>query len=90
MEQLISENSALWEDDALPNNMKFAFYYNMLDKGILLRGDGGFLSTAHTDEDVDHIIQAVKNTITELRKGGFLPSLSSSNSLKTSAAVLSG
>ncbi len=86
----ISENSALWEDDALPNNMKFAFYYNMLDKGILLRGDGGFLSTAHTDEDIARIIQAVKNTITELRKGGFLPSLSSSNSLKTSAAVVSG
>ncbi|MBD0300890.1 MAG: aspartate aminotransferase family protein [Tolypothrix sp. T3-bin4] len=86
----ISENSALWEDYALPNNMKFAFYYNMLDKGILLRGDGGFLSTAHTDEDIDRIIQAVKDTITELRKGGFLPSLSSSNSLKTSAAVVSG
>jgi glutamate-1-semialdehyde aminotransferase len=47
-------------------------YYNLIDKGILLRGNGGFLSTAHTDEDINSIIQAVRDSITELRNGDFL------------------
>jgi glutamate-1-semialdehyde 2,1-aminomutase len=46
--------------------------YNLLDRGILLRGGGGFLSTAHTDEDLDRIIQAVKDSVAKLREGGFL------------------
>lgn len=48
-------------------------YYHLLEKGILLRGNGGFLSTAHTDEDINRIIQAVKDSILELRHGDFLP-----------------
>jgi len=45
--------------------------YNLLHRGILLRGGGGFLSTAHTGEDLDYIIQAVKDSVAELREGGF-------------------
>jgi glutamate-1-semialdehyde 2,1-aminomutase len=48
-------------------------YCHLLDQGIMLRGNGGFLSTAHTDEDINHIIQAVKNSISQLREGEFLP-----------------
>jgi glutamate-1-semialdehyde 2,1-aminomutase len=48
-------------------------YYHLLDQGIMLRGNGGFLSTAHTNEDINHIIQAVKNSISQLREGEFLP-----------------
>jgi len=50
--------------------MQLLLYYNLLYKGILLRGNGGFLSTAHTDEDINSLIQAVWDSITELRKGG--------------------
>ena len=49
-------------------------YYHLLAKGVMLRGNGGFLSTAHTESDLNHIIQAVKDSISELRQGGFLPS----------------
>ncbi|HEY9649369.1 MAG TPA: aspartate aminotransferase family protein [Coleofasciculaceae cyanobacterium] len=49
---------------------KFLIYYNLIDKGILLRGNGGFLSTAHTDADINSIIQAVRDTLIELRKAG--------------------
>jgi len=35
-------------------------------------GGGGYLSTAHTDEDIDYIIQAVKDSVAELREGGLL------------------
>jgi len=48
-------------------------YYHLLEKGIMLRGNGGFFSTAHTDEDINYIIQAVKNSILELREGHFFP-----------------
>jgi glutamate-1-semialdehyde aminotransferase len=46
-------------------------YYHLLDRGIMLRGDRGFLSTSHTDEDLDRIIWAVKDSINELIAGGF-------------------
>lgn len=48
--------------------------YHLFEKGILLRGEGGgFLSTAHTDEDIDSIIQAMTDSITGLQEVGFFP-----------------
>jgi glutamate-1-semialdehyde 2,1-aminomutase len=47
-------------------------YYHLLDRGIMLRGNGGFLSTAHTNEDIDRIILAVKDSIEELKEAGLL------------------
>ena len=46
--------------------------YHLIDKGILSRGGSGFLSTAHTDRDINYIIQAVKDSISDLRSGGLL------------------
>lgn len=48
--------------------------YHLLDRGVHLLRGGGYLSTAHTDEDIDYIIQAVKDSVKELREGGLLPS----------------
>lgn len=64
------------EEDAGNSEISLAYnllYYHLLDQGIMLRGNGGFLSTAHTDEDINQIIQAVKNSISKLREGEFLP-----------------
>jgi glutamate-1-semialdehyde 2,1-aminomutase len=48
--------------------------YHLLNQGILLRREGGgFLSTAHTDEDLNGVIQAIKNSITELQEANFFP-----------------
>jgi glutamate-1-semialdehyde 2,1-aminomutase len=47
--------------------------YLLLNKGILLLRSGGFLSTAHTDSDLDFIVQAVQESVGELRDSGFLP-----------------
>jgi len=48
--------------------------YHLINRGILLYLDGsGFLSTAHTDEDINSLIQAVQDSIEELQAGGFLP-----------------
>lgn len=52
------------------------FFYHMLDKGIYIwEGRNCFLSTAHTSEDIERIVQAIKESVNELRKGGFLPDL---------------
>jgi amino acid adenylation domain-containing protein len=49
------------------------FYYHLLEKGVYVwEWRNCFLSTAHTDEDLDFIIRAVKETVSELQKGGFL------------------
>jgi len=48
--------------------------YHLLDRGILLRGEGGgFLSTAHSDEDIDRVLQAMQDSIAELQAAGFFP-----------------
>jgi amino acid adenylation domain-containing protein len=54
------------------------FFYHLIDKGVYIwEGRNCFLSTAYTDADIDYVIQAVKESVKELREGGFLPSGSS-------------
>ena len=50
-------------------------YFHLLEKGIFTRGffDNLFLSTEHSEEDVEKIKTAFKETILELQEGGFLP-----------------
>ncbi|MDQ1350000.1 MAG: hypothetical protein QG657_301, partial [Acidobacteriota bacterium] len=51
------------------------FYYHLLEKGVYIwEWRNCFLSTAHTKEDLDHITNAVKETIDELQRGGSLTS----------------
>ena len=54
-------------------NMDLLFYH-LLTKGVYVwEWRNCFLSTAHTDEDVDHIVQAVVESAAEMRAGGFIP-----------------
>jgi glutamate-1-semialdehyde 2,1-aminomutase len=48
-------------------------YYHLIHKGVFLRPGGGLLSTAHTDYDLNFMIRAIKESVQELRHGGFLP-----------------
>lgn len=59
-------------DSAAAESMDL-IYYHLIHKGVFLRPGGGLLSTAHTDDDLNFIIQAVKDSIKDLRDGGFLP-----------------
>lgn len=55
------------------------FYYLLLEKGIYIwEWRACFLSTAHTDEDIAKIIKAVKESIYELREGGFISAVPNS------------
>jgi acyl transferase domain-containing protein/glutamate-1-semialdehyde aminotransferase len=49
-------------------------FYHMLERGIYIwEGRACFLSTAHTDDDCDRLVRAFRESVQELREGGFLP-----------------
>jgi amino acid adenylation domain-containing protein len=55
------------------SNLELLFYH-LIEKGIFIwEWRNCFLSTAHTDADIDTVIDAVKETVEELRAGEFLP-----------------
>lgn len=60
-----------------PSDLEYAdlLYFHLLERGIFTRGwgDNCFLSTAHSDEDIRKIIEAVKSSCLEIRDGGFMP-----------------
>ncbi|NMG07611.1 type I polyketide synthase [Brasilonema sp. UFV-L1] len=48
-------------------------FYHLLEKGIYVwEGRTLYLSTAHTDEDIEQVIWAVKESVVEMQEGGFL------------------
>src|SRR5262249_48712475 len=50
------------------------FYFHMLEAGVYIcETRNCFLSTAHSDHDLDEIVRAVKQSIARLREGDFLP-----------------
>ncbi|MDF5729365.1 MAG: aminotransferase class III-fold pyridoxal phosphate-dependent enzyme [Rhizonema sp. PD38] len=50
-------------------------FYHLLEKGIYVwEGRTLYLSTAHTDEDIEQVIWAVKESVVEMQEGEFLPS----------------
>ncbi|MEJ6480683.1 aminotransferase class III-fold pyridoxal phosphate-dependent enzyme [Nostoc punctiforme UO1] len=63
------------------------FFYHLLAKGIYVwEGRTLYLSTAHTDEDIEQVISAVKESVIEMQAGGFFTSEQiSTNSGQTSA-----
>ena len=49
------------------------FYY-LREKGVhIWEGRPFFISTAHTDEDLEFVIQAFRESIAEMQDAGFLP-----------------
>src|SRR5262249_32074362 len=49
-------------------------YYHLREKGLHIReGFPCFLTTAHTDGDIDSVIRAFKESIAAMQEGGFLP-----------------
>ena len=57
---------------AFSTNLELLFYHMMVKGVFIWEWRNYFLSTAHTDADVDFIIDAVKSCIGEMRAGGFL------------------
>ncbi len=50
------------------------FFYHLIAKGIYIwEGRACFLSTAHTDEDINYVVRAIETTVREMRADGFWP-----------------
>ncbi len=51
------------------------FYYNLILRGVYypLETSTCFLSTAHTEADVAHILRAIQSSAIEMRNAGFFP-----------------
>ena len=61
---------------SFPTEMRFGslFYFHMREKGIHLQeGFPCFLTTAHTEADIDRIVAAFQESITEMQADGMLP-----------------
>jgi|GEM_PF-132459 len=55
------------------------FFYHLLEKGLYIwEWRTCFLSTAHTEEDLARFVQVVRESVEELRQGGFIPPLAAS------------
>jgi amino acid adenylation domain-containing protein/non-ribosomal peptide synthase protein (TIGR01720 family) len=49
-------------------------FYHLNHKGVYVwEGRNCFLSTSHTKDDLDAVIQIVKESVSDLQRGGFLP-----------------
>ena len=49
-------------------------YYHLLARGIYIwEGRNCFLSTAHTEADIDYLVTSVQESIEEMRAGGLFP-----------------
>ncbi|PSL44992.1 amino acid adenylation domain-containing protein [Chitinophaga niastensis] len=60
------------------------FFYHLLEKGVYIwEGRTCFLSVAHTDEDIDFMLSAVKNSIRDLQHAGFLATQSDDKTTTT-------
>lgn len=65
-----------WFTFSMPSDARFGslFYYHMRAHGIhILEGFPCFFTTAHTDEDFAHVVNAFRESIEELRRDGMLP-----------------
>jgi amino acid adenylation domain-containing protein len=98
-EQLAERLNALFEECGLPLRMvhfgslfRFKYpgdiellYYQLIYRGVYIwEARNCFLSTAHTDEDLDRIVEAFRASVAELQSAGFLPGQPPPTTLKPS------
>jgi amino acid adenylation domain-containing protein/non-ribosomal peptide synthase protein (TIGR01720 family) len=50
------------------------FFYHLIENGVYVwEGRTCYISTAHTEADIDHIVAATKKSVIALQEAGFLP-----------------
>jgi acyl transferase domain-containing protein/glutamate-1-semialdehyde aminotransferase len=65
-----------WFCFAFPSDVTCAglFYAYMRDRGIhIWEGRAGFITTAHSDADLERVVAAFRDSIAEMQEAGFLP-----------------
>ncbi|WP_280189862.1 non-ribosomal peptide synthetase [Delftia sp. PS-11] len=72
---------------AFSSNLELLFYHLMVRGVFIWEWRNYFLSTAHSDADVDFIVQAVKDSVLAMREGGFLAEKSVAATAVAASAV---
>ncbi|HVX38494.1 MAG TPA: amino acid adenylation domain-containing protein, partial [Gemmatimonadaceae bacterium] len=100
--RLCAELNAFFDAEAMPLRMvsfaslfRFVFeadlellYYHLLMRGIYVwEGRNCFVSTAHTDADVDAFVAAVQDGLREMRRAGLVPERRATSGRVVPAAV---
>jgi acyl transferase domain-containing protein len=70
------ENFSSYFYFSFPGDFRFSslFYFHLREKGVhILEGFPCFLTTVHTDADLDYVVRAFEETIAEMQAGGVLP-----------------
>lgn len=65
-----------WFCFGFPADLPYAglFYAYMRDRGVhIWEGRAGFITTAHSDEDLEFVVRAFRETIVEMQAAEFLP-----------------
>jgi glutamate-1-semialdehyde 2,1-aminomutase len=70
---------AVLDSDSVPSSSSDAvnigidlLSYHLLHKGVLIRAGSGCLSTAHTDTELNYVIQAIEESLEQLRQVNLL------------------
>jgi amino acid adenylation domain-containing protein len=74
-----------------PADFRFGslFYFHLREKGIhVLENFPCFLTTEHTDADLDRVVRAFEETVAEMRAGGLLPLPASETSVADRPAAV--
>ncbi|MBN1204186.1 MAG: amino acid adenylation domain-containing protein [Myxococcaceae bacterium] len=62
------------------------FYYGLIERGVYVwEGRTCFLSTAHTETDLDHLVEAVRGSVRGLRAAGFFADASGAPARRAAA-----
>lgn len=67
----VSETSEIATEPTFLIGLRLIFNH-MIVRGVLMPKGDGFLSEAHTEQDIDLIVQSVQDSVKELKEGGFL------------------
>jgi len=46
--------------------------YHLIHRGVLMRSGSGFLSLAHSDEDLEKVIKVIQDSLEQLKEDGFI------------------
>src|SRR5690606_8962751 len=71
----VTRYSSLWMLNADPGLKYFSLlFYHLRLRGIhIWEGRGNFLSTAHTEREIDALVAAFADSVRALQQGGFFP-----------------
>ena len=76
---------------SFPPDLRFAplYYHVMREKGIhLLEGYPCFLTTAHSEQDLERVAAAFEQSLVEMQQAGFLPACSDQSTDDSSLSIL--